>query len=79
MGTIEMYRDGAVARLVIDNLPRNYLTTAMFEQLGQHVREIEADPELRVAVIYGSGDRLYTVGADIREMEPIHPHGGSPQ
>jgi enoyl-CoA hydratase/carnithine racemase len=71
MGTIAMYRDGAVARLVIDNLPRNYLTTAMFEQLGQHVREIEADPDLRVAVIHGSGDRLYTVGADIREMEPF--------
>jgi len=71
MGTIEMYRDGAVARLVIDNLPRNYLTTAMFEQLGQHVQEIEADPDLRVAVIYGSGDQLYTVGADIREMEPF--------
>lgn len=71
MGTIEMRREGAVARLVIDNLPRNYLTTAMFEQLGQHVREIEADPDLRVAVIHGSGDRLYTVGADIREMEPF--------
>ncbi|HEU4785685.1 MAG TPA: enoyl-CoA hydratase/isomerase family protein [Ktedonobacterales bacterium] len=71
MGTIEMYRDGAVARLVIDNLPRNYLTTEMFEQLGRHVREIEADPDLRVAVIHGSGDRLYTVGADIREMEPF--------
>lgn len=71
MGTIEMYRDGAVARLVIDNLPRNYLTTEMFEQLGRHVREVEADPDLRVAVIHGSGDRLYTVGADIREMEPF--------
>jgi enoyl-CoA hydratase len=68
MGTIQLSREGAVARLVIDNLPRNYLTTAMFEQLGRHVREIEADPDLRVAVIYGNGDRLYTVGADIREM-----------
>jgi enoyl-CoA hydratase/carnithine racemase len=54
MGTIEMYRDGAVARLVIDNLPRNYLTTAMFEQLGHHVQEIEADPDLLVAVIHGT-------------------------
>jgi len=71
MGTIEMYREGAVARLVIDNLPRNYLTTAMFEQLGRHVREIENDPDLLVAVIHGNGDRLYTVGADIREMEPF--------
>lgn len=71
MGTIEMHRDGAVARLVIDNLPRNYLTTAMFEQLGQHVRIIENDPAIRVAIIQGNGDRLYTVGADIREMEPF--------
>lgn len=71
MGTIQMYREGAVARIVIDNLPRNYLTTAMFQQLGQHVEEFENDPDLHVAVIHGSGDRLYTVGADIHEMEPI--------
>ncbi|HET9980088.1 MAG TPA: enoyl-CoA hydratase/isomerase family protein [Ktedonobacterales bacterium] len=71
MGTIQMYRDGAVARIVIDNLPRNYLTTAMFEQLGQRVEEFENDPDLHVAVIHGSGERLYTVGADIHEMEPM--------
>ena len=71
MGTIQMYREGAVARIVIDNLPRNYLTTAMFEQLGQRVEEFESDPDLHVAVIHGSGERLYTVGADIHEMEPI--------
>lgn len=71
MGTIQLYRDGAVARIVIDNLPRNYLTTAMFEQLGERVREFEDDPDLRVAIIQGNGDRLYTVGADIREMEPV--------
>lgn len=71
MGTIQMYREGAVARIVIDNLPRNYLTTAMFEQLGQHVEEFENDPDLHVAVIHGSGERLYTVGADIHEMEPM--------
>ncbi len=71
MGTIQMYREGAVARIVIDNLPRNYLTTAMFEQLGQCAAEFENDPDLHVAVIHGSGDRLYTVGADIHEMEPI--------
>ena len=71
MGSIQMYREGAVARIVIDNLPRNYLTTAMFEQLGQRAAEFENDPDLHVAVIHGSGDRLYTVGADIHEMEPI--------
>ena len=43
MGTIQMYREGAVARIVIDNLPRNYLTTAMFEQLGQRAAEFEND------------------------------------
>jgi len=69
--TIRMCREGAVTRIVIDNLPRNYLTTGMFEQLGRHVQDFENDPSLRVAVIHGSGDRLYTVGADIREMEPF--------
>jgi enoyl-CoA hydratase/carnithine racemase len=52
-----------------DHPPHNTLTTATFEQLGRYVAEIDADPELRVVVIQGAGDRLFTAGAEIGEMD----------
>ena len=69
MGTIRCEQEGAIARLVFDNAPRNALTTAMFEDLGHHIRELENDTSVRVIVVHGAGPHLYTVGADIREMD----------
>lgn len=71
MGTVELQREGRVAVLTFDNPPRNMLTTGMFEELGRHARALDADPDVRAVVIRGAGDRLYTVGADIREMDIV--------
>lgn len=71
MGTVRVERTGHVATLIFDNPPTNALTTEMFEELGRHVRELDADHNVRAVLIRGAGDRLYTVGADIREMETV--------
>ncbi|MGZ3663582.1 MAG: enoyl-CoA hydratase/isomerase family protein, partial [Ktedonobacterales bacterium] len=69
MGSVELYREGRVARLVFDNRPHNSITTEMFVQLGEHVAALDADPGIGAVVIHGAGTHLYTVGADIGEME----------
>jgi enoyl-CoA hydratase/carnithine racemase len=69
MENVRYQREGSVAILTFDHPPHNTLTTEMFEQLGRYVAEIDADPDLRVVVIQGAGDRLFTVGADIGEMD----------
>ncbi len=71
MGTVQMQREERVAVLTFDNPPRNMLTTEMFVELGSYVRTLDADPDVRVVVIRGAGDRLYTVGADIGEMDVV--------
>jgi enoyl-CoA hydratase len=71
MGTVQLQREGQVATLTFDNPPRNMLTTGMFEELGGCVRALDADPAVRAVVIRGAGERLYTVGADIREMDVV--------
>ena len=71
MGTVQLQREGHVALLTFDNPPRNMLTTGMFEELGRHVHALDADPDVRAVVIRGAGERLYTVGADIREMDVV--------
>lgn len=71
MATVQLQREGHVATLTFDNPPRNLLTTGMFAELGQHISALDADPDVRVVVICGAGERLYTVGADIREMDVV--------
>ncbi len=71
MGTVRVQREGQVATLIFDNPPRNMLTTGMFEELGGYVRALDADPAVRAVVVRGAGERLYTVGADIREMDVV--------
>lgn len=69
MGTVHREQHGAVARLVFDNPRGNALTTSMFEELGQHICAIEQDPSVGAIVVQGAGPYLYTVGADISEMD----------
>ncbi len=70
-GSVQMQREGHVATLTFDNPPRNMLTTSMFAELGRYVHALDADPEVRAVVIRGAGERLYTVGADIGEMDVV--------
>jgi enoyl-CoA hydratase len=64
-----MERGGPVGRLTIDNTQRrNALSAAMFAQLGEHLRTLDDDPEVRVIVLRGAGDRAFAAGADISEI-----------
>jgi enoyl-CoA hydratase len=69
MGEFVLQCEDAVATLTIENQPSNCITTTMFQQLREHVKMIEAREDIHVAVIRGGGSSLYTVGADIHEME----------
>jgi enoyl-CoA hydratase/carnithine racemase len=71
MGHVELEREERVATLTFNNPPRNMLTTGMFAELGRHVRALNQDHDIRAVVIRGAGDQLYTVGADIQEMEVV--------
>jgi enoyl-CoA hydratase/carnithine racemase len=71
MGHVELLREEHSATLIFNNPPCNALTTAMFEELGRLVRALDRDPDVRAVVIRGAGDQLYTVGADIQEMDVV--------
>ncbi len=68
-------RDGAVAVLTL-NRPQalNAMTVEMLEAMGALLDEIEADPDTRVLVLTGSGQKAFCVGADLKnrgaEFEP---------
>lgn len=68
-------RDGAVGVLTL-NRPQalNAMTVGMLETMGNVLDEIEADPDTRVLVLTGSGEKAFCVGADLKnrgaEFEP---------
>lgn len=63
-------KDGAIAWLTADNPARmNALTSAMWAALPAAIRQAVADPEVRVVVLRGAGERAFSAGADISEFE----------
>lgn len=63
-------KDGALAWIVIDNPSRmNALTADMWRALPDIVRGAVEDPDVRVVVLRGAGDRAFSAGADISEFE----------
>ena len=64
---------GTIARLTI-NRPEamNAFDLETAKLLADRLREFDADPALRVAIITGAGDKAFCAGADLKKM-----HGGS--
>ncbi|WP_163100547.1 enoyl-CoA hydratase-related protein [Peribacillus alkalitolerans] len=42
-------------------------------ELGELVSEIHSDPEVRVVLITGSGDKAFSAGADLKERKTLTP------
>jgi enoyl-CoA hydratase/carnithine racemase len=65
-------REGPVARITL-NRPdaMNAINDALREALPRRVREADADPDIRVIVIRGAGQRAFCAGADIKEFTAI--------
>ncbi len=55
-----------IARLTIDRPEkRNALSWSVLRDLRRRVAEVKADPEARVLVLTGAGDRAFCAGADL--------------
>ena len=62
-------QDGPVAWITLENSARmNALTSAMWKALPDMVAKAAADPSVRVVVLRGAGDKVFSAGADISEF-----------
>ncbi|WP_395109488.1 enoyl-CoA hydratase/isomerase family protein [Actinomadura sp. SCN-SB] len=76
MGGITLDRDGAVGIIRFDRPGKlNALTLAMYEELGAAFAEVRGDDSIAVAILTGSGDRAFCVGADLTESIPALAQG----
>ena len=69
MPEIRLCRDGAIATLTIDHPERlNALTPGMLDDLDQALEVIEGDPDVRVVILTGAGDKAFVSGGDISKF-----------
>jgi enoyl-CoA hydratase/carnithine racemase len=70
VGTVHLAVDGAVARITLSNPSRyNAMSLAMWISLADSVATINADPNVRVVLLQGEGEKGFVSGADISEFE----------
>ena len=63
-------RDGAIGWIVFSNPSRyNAMTFEMWQGLPGAIAAFDADPEVRVVVLAGDGDKAFVSGADISQFE----------
>jgi enoyl-CoA hydratase/carnithine racemase len=67
---VRIERDGHIAHLVIDRPEKlNAMTVAMDHRMNELVFEINNDPEIRVVLLRGAGDRAFSAGSDITDLD----------
>lgn len=73
-GRIVLARDNEVATLTLERPAKlNAIGPEMLAELERHVADLDRDLEVRVVVITGSGDRAFSVGADVKAWSALEP------
>jgi enoyl-CoA hydratase len=66
MGSVQLTVEGAIGVVTLANPERhNAMTLAMWGELGAAAERLGADPEVRVVVVRGAGEKAFSAGADI--------------
>src|ERR1700754_2329034 len=72
------YADGKILKAITEGVgvvtfnnpeKRNAMSLEMWEGLGQALTELRDDPDVRVVVLVGAGDKAFVSGADISQFE----------
>jgi enoyl-CoA hydratase len=70
--SVDSSREGGVAVLTVNRPDAlNAFDVETLTELRDHLRELAEDPEARVVVLTGAGDRAFAAGADIKYMSGL--------
>jgi E-phenylitaconyl-CoA hydratase len=69
--------DGGIATLTLDR-PEvlNAMDTGTYAEVTAALERIDAEPDIRLGIVTGAGDRAFSAGADLREMHTGEEGGG---
>jgi enoyl-CoA hydratase len=64
-------RSNGVLVLTLDNPPTNAINTAIHDELRRVLEDANNDPETKVLVLTGAGEKAFCAGGDIEEMQRL--------
>lgn len=67
---IQVERRGAVCSMQLNKPPLNILDMAMIEEVHDALREADADPNVRIVVFRGAGEKAFCAGVSIQDHTP---------
>ena len=75
--SVSLEVDGGIATLTL-NRPDvlNAMDTGTYAEVTAALERIEAEPEIRLGLVTGAGERAFSAGADLREMHTGEEGGG---
>lgn len=65
--------EGALVLITLNRPPANAIDMGLLEELDRALDEIQATKEVRAVIITGSGERMFSGGADINEFNKMSP------
>lgn len=63
---VRVTRDGAILEVVLDRPKANAIDSATSRRLGEVFAGFRDDPELRVAILSGGGEKFFSAGWDLK-------------
>jgi enoyl-CoA hydratase/carnithine racemase len=73
-GRVVLVRECGVATLILDRPANlNAIDTEMLAELERLLAEIDSDPRVQMAIVTGSRDRSFSVGADVNAWSDLEP------
>src|SRR5438132_11916634 len=66
-GSRRRTRDGPVLEVVVDGPKANAIVAATRQAMGECFAAFRDDPELRVAIVTGGGEKFFSAGWDLKE------------
>ena len=66
-GPLRLTRNGPVLEVVLDRPKANAIDAATSQAMGECFAAFRDDPELRVAIVTGGGEKFFSAGWDLKE------------
>ncbi|MBY6083377.1 crotonobetainyl-CoA hydratase [Ruegeria arenilitoris] len=66
MNPIKTYRDGAILQVTLDRPKANAIDLATSRVMGEVFHDFRDDPDLRVAILTGGGEKFFCPGWDLK-------------
>ena len=76
-GRLRVEKEGAIGWLVLDNPARlNAISSNMWRTFPKGMAQFDADPDVRVVILRGEGEKAFAAGADISEFDKARETAG---